>query len=86
MAQLIVRNLEEDLKARLQRQADRHGHSFEQEVGDVFRNDVKADERTVVPLGSRLRNLFARVGLDQDIAELRAPITVRTKWTRRQPR
>jgi len=55
-------------------------------VGDIFRNDVKADERTVVPLGSRLRNLFARVGLDQDIAELRAPITVRTKWTRRQPR
>lgn len=35
MAQLIVRNLEEDVKARLRRQADRHGHSMEEEVRDI---------------------------------------------------
>jgi plasmid stability protein len=72
MAQLVVRNLEEAVKARLQRQASRHGHSMEEEVRDILRNAVRAEEGTpAAPLGSRLRQRFARIGLDNDIPELR---------------
>jgi len=71
MAQLVVRNLEESVKARLQRQANCHGHSMEQEVRDILRNAVRAEERAPAPLGSRLRQRFARIGLDEDIPELR---------------
>jgi antitoxin FitA len=71
MAQLVVRNLEETVKARLQRQANRHGRSMEEEVRDILRNAVKAQAQAGAPLGSRLRDRFARVGLDQDIVQLR---------------
>ena len=71
MAQLVVRNLEEGVKARLQRQASRHGHSMEEEVRDILRNAVKPESRTAMALGSRIRSRFARIGLDNDIAELR---------------
>jgi plasmid stability protein len=71
MAQLIVRNLEEGVKARLQRRANRRGHSMEEEVRDILRNAVRAEERAAVPLGSRLRQRFERIGLDEDIPELR---------------
>jgi plasmid stability protein len=71
MAQLVVRNLEAGVKARLQRQASRHGHSMEEEVRDILRNAVRAEERASAPLGSRLRDRFARIGLTEDIPELR---------------
>jgi plasmid stability protein len=70
MAQLVVRNLEGGVKARLQRQAKRHGHSMEEEVRDILRNAVKAEERVAAPLGSRLRRRFARIGLDEEIPDL----------------
>ncbi len=71
MAQLVVRNLEEGVKARLRRRANRHGHSMEQEVRDILRNAAKAEEGAAVALGSRLRARFAGPGLDEEIAELR---------------
>ena len=71
MAQLIVRNLEESVKARLQRRANRHGQSMEKEVRDILRNAVAGDRSTISALGSRLGARFAGVGLDEDIAELR---------------
>ena len=71
MAQLVVRNLEEDIKARLQRQASRHGHSLEAEVRDILRNAVKHESGTIMALGSRIRSRFARIGLLEEIPELR---------------
>ena len=56
MAQLVVRNLEEGVKARLQRQASRHGHSMEEEVRDILRNAVKPEEGATAPLGSRIEH------------------------------
>lgn len=71
MAQLVVRNLEEVVKVRLQRRANRHGQSMEEEVRDILRNAVRVEESAPAPLGSRLRDRFAGIGLDEDIAELR---------------
>ena len=71
MAQLVVRKIEEDVKARLRRRAAAHARSMEEEVRDILRNAVKDEGKPPVKLGSRLRKRFAAVGLDEDIRELR---------------
>jgi len=38
MAQLVVRNLDDDVKAKLQQRARRHGRSTEEEVREILRN------------------------------------------------
>ena len=70
MAQLVVRNLEESVKAQLQRQAIRHGHSMEEEVRDILRNAVKPESRSAMALGSRIRSRFAHIGLREDIEDI----------------
>lgn len=71
MAQLVVRNLEDDVKARLQRRARRHGRSTEEEVRDILRNAAKSEDGAREPLGSRLAGRFAGIGLEEEIPELR---------------
>ena len=70
MPQLIVRNLEKDVKARLKQRAHRHGQSMEEEARDILRNAVRS-EHTRTRLGSRLRDRFAGGGLSDEIAEMR---------------
>jgi plasmid stability protein len=42
MAQLIVRNLDDELKERLQKRARRHGRSTEEEVREILRTAIGA--------------------------------------------
>ena len=70
MAQFIVRDLEDDVKARLKRRAERHGRSMEEEVRDILRNATKEENRPLPKLGSRIAARFAKTGLTKDIAEL----------------
>ena len=76
MAQLVVRNLEDTVKARLQRRARRHGHSMEEEARDILLNAVRHEEDERAPLGTRLKARFAGVGLDADIPEVRGALAV----------
>jgi antitoxin FitA len=71
VAQLIVRNLDDDVKAKLQQRARRHGHSTEEEVRHILRNVVKDDDAPRRPLGSRLVARFKGIGLDEEVPELR---------------
>lgn len=71
MAQLLVRHLDDDVKAKLQRRARRHGRSTEEEVREILRNAVRDEGVARAPLGSRLAARFAGLGLTQDISELR---------------
>lgn len=71
MAQLLVRNLEDEVEARLQRRARRHGHSTEEEVREILRNAVRDEGPPPSPLGSRLQARFAGIGLDHDLPDLR---------------
>jgi plasmid stability protein len=71
VAQLLVRNLEPSVKARLQRRARRHGRSMEEEARDILRNAVRQEEGQAKGLGSQIADLFRGKGLDHDIAELR---------------
>ncbi|PYX06934.1 MAG: toxin-antitoxin system [Acidobacteria bacterium] len=71
MAQLIVRNLENAVKARLQRRAKRHGRSMEEEVRDILRNATNEEDIPAGGLGTEISALFTKVGLESDIPELR---------------
>jgi len=71
MAQILIRQLEDDVKTKLQRRARRHGHSTEEEVREILRNAVRDEAGAPAKLGSRIAARFAKVGLDEDIVELR---------------
>ncbi len=71
MAQLVVRNIEIEVKSRLQRRAQRHGRSMEEEVRDILRNAAKEEDTPVGGLGTEIASLFTKVGLEADIPELR---------------
>jgi antitoxin FitA len=71
MAQFVVRNIEKEVKSRLQRRATRHGRSMEEEVREILRNAVNEQDAAVGGLGTEIASLFADVGLEEDIPELR---------------
>lgn len=72
MAQLVVRNLDDAVKRRLQERAAREGRSMEEAVREILRaaalgSDAPAPE----PLGQRIARRFAGLGLSDDIREVR---------------
>jgi plasmid stability protein len=77
MAQLVVRNLEQDVKTRLQKRAKKHGRSMEEEVRDILRAAVKnqstSKEKKEVGFGTRFASYFKGIGLrpDEEIKEWR---------------
>ncbi|MFQ5346221.1 MAG: toxin-antitoxin system [Rhodothalassiaceae bacterium] len=74
MAQLLVRKLEDDVKAKLKRRARRHGRSTEEEVREILRSAVRHEDRSCLPLGTRIGARFAAIGLDEDIPEQRGQL------------
>jgi len=71
LAQLVVRNIENSVKARLQRRAKRNGRSMEAEVREILRNAVNKREAPTTGLGTRIAALFRGKGLEFDIPEFR---------------
>jgi plasmid stability protein len=73
MAQILVRNLEDQVKGRLQNRAKRHGRSMEEEAREILRNALKEEETPKHGLGSEMVALFSGSGvyLDEPIAEIR---------------
>jgi antitoxin FitA len=74
MAQLLVRNLENDVKAKLQRRAKRNGRSMEEEVREILRDATKGEgKHKGCGLGTEISALFRKHGLRQgeEIPELR---------------
>ena len=58
MGSLSVRNLDDELIARLKRRAARHGHSAEAEVREILRQSLTAEtEPTFEDLAAELRAL-----------------------------
>lgn len=70
MAQVIVRNIEAEVKAGLKQRAALHGWSMEEEVRQILRNAVSLPEPTPVKLGSRMASRFAGIGLVESLPEL----------------
>jgi antitoxin FitA len=71
MAQLIVRNIEESVKARLKRRAERSGRSLEEEIRHILREAARAPKRPALGLGSRIAARFRALGLREELPELR---------------
>src|SRR5713101_7981711 len=65
MAQVIVRNLDDAVKRRLQRRAARHGHSMEEELRDILRDAVKDEDRDRGGFGTEAAKLFRGIGLEE---------------------
>ena len=75
MAQLVVRNIENEVKTRLQRRARRNRRSMEEEVRDILRAAVRKEKKTPVGgLGTELAALFPKSGPDFKIEELHIEI------------
>jgi len=58
LAQLLVRQIDDDVKRRLQERARRHGVSMEQEARTILQAAVLADAGPEVGLGTRIADLF----------------------------
>jgi plasmid stability protein len=75
MAQILVRNVEDPLKARLQKRARRNGHSMEAEAREILRNALKEEETPKRGLGSEMVALFSGQGIGlkkgEEIPEIR---------------
>ena len=74
MAQFVVRQLEDDIKARLKRRAERHGRSMEAEVREILRVAAMEDSRTSRNLGARIAARFRGTGLTEDLPEVRGQV------------
>ncbi len=71
MAQIIVRKIEDAVKARLRRRARRNGRSMEEEAREILRAATREEAASRPGLGSRIAARFAGIGLDVEIPERR---------------
>ena len=73
MAQILVRNVDERVKSRLQRRAKRNGRSMEAEVREILTNASLREEAPAAGFGSATVALFSGSGiyLDEPIQEIR---------------
>ncbi len=71
MAQLIVRNLEMDVKLGLKQFAARHGWSMEEAIRLILRRAVNEEVAQSQKLGSVIAQRFNSKGLKQSLPELR---------------
>ena len=69
MAQILVRNLDDRLKGRLQHRAKRNGHSMEEEAREILRNALRADEAQTVGFGTASVALFSGQGIGLEKGE-----------------
>jgi plasmid stability protein len=61
MASITIRNLEDDMKARLRLRAAEHGQSMEAEVRSILREVLCHEGERIQPLPLRVRDRFAAV-------------------------
>lgn len=72
MAQILVRDVDDGVKTRLQQRAARNGRSMEAELRDILRAAAAEDELTT-GLGTEIVALFDGIGLapDEEMPEFR---------------
>ena len=76
MARLVLHNIDEALKTKLQRYAKRHGQSVEEAVQDILSNALHQEKNTRTGgLGTEISSLFAEIRIDFDIPELRGHVS-----------
>jgi plasmid stability protein len=76
MAQVIVRNLDDAVKRKLQRRAARHGRSMEEEIRNILRDAVKDEGKPRKGLGTAIAERFKGIELEEDIPELKIELQI----------
>ena len=76
MAQVVVRNIEDDVKARLKQRATQHGWSMEEEIRHILRKAVAEQGQPPIKLGSRMAARFAGAGLSGELPQLQGQAAV----------
>jgi antitoxin FitA len=73
MAQILIRNVDERVKARIKRRARRNGRSMEAEAREILTNGSLAEETSSVGFGSASVALFSGSGvyIDEPFKEIR---------------
>lgn len=71
MAQLIVRNLEDDVHDKLRERAEESGQSLEETVREILRAAAFSRSVPKKGLGTQISELFRGDGLEEPIPELR---------------
>jgi antitoxin FitA len=74
MASITIRNLDDDLKARLRIRAARHGRSMEEEARDLLRTVLAVEETQPANLVEAIRKRFAKVGPVNLVVPPREPV------------
>jgi antitoxin FitA len=81
MAELLIRDLTDDVVERLRRLAERHGRSLEQEVHEILRVAASRSPDADAPgLGTRIAARFAGLGLDTEFPEFRGQLARPAKF------
>jgi len=70
MAQVVVRQLEDEVKERLRQRAVRHGRSMEEEIRVILRDAVQ-DDAPSEGLGTQIARLFSDLDAPFEVPELR---------------
>ncbi len=71
MAQIVIRNLDDAVKALLKQQAVRHGWSMEKEAQQILCKALTSSDRELLSrLGSKIAARFSEVGLERELPEL----------------
>lgn len=72
MAQILVRNIDDQLKTRLQRRAKRNRRSMEAEAREILRDALRAEDSSNIGFGTATAALFRDCGFEEgEIRELR---------------
>ena len=82
MAQIVVRDLEEDVKQRLKRRALRHGRSMEDEIRHILRDATRQSATASVGLGTRIAEIFKEADFVVEIPELRGALAKPAEFDR----
>ena len=70
MTQLVIPNVEDQIKQGLQERARRHGRSLEEEVLEILRDAAGQHVPGQVPLGTLIAGYFRDCGFDSEIPEI----------------
>ena len=71
MAQVVVRDIEDNVKTQLKQRATLHGRSMEEEIRQILREAVAKQVQVPAKLGSVIAARFAGVGLTGELPRLR---------------
>lgn len=76
MAQIVIRNIEDDVKAKLKHRATQHRWSMQEEVRHILRKAVAEQGQPLIKLSSRMAARFADVGLSSELPQLQGQAAV----------